>query len=116
MRLASVRIAERDVYAGEFFVLQQDPDHFGQAEIRSKCQFAHAIAVLVRVAILPEFFLQVFALAFHFLQPPAFDRQRHRRCLQIAVLSVEVVARRRIAHESSIHGRWRRKNFSCRQV
>ncbi len=116
MRLAAVWIAERDVYAGEFFVLQQNSDHFGQAEVRSKCQFAHAIAVLVRVAILPELFLQVLAFTFHFLQPSALDRQRHRRFLQIAVLSVEVVARRRIAHESSIHGRWRCKNFSCRQV
>ncbi len=35
VRLAGVRIAERNVHAGEFFVLKKDADHFRRAEGRN---------------------------------------------------------------------------------
>src|ERR1700757_3935975 len=45
--LTAVWVAEGDVHAGEFFVLQKNADHFGKAEIGAESQFADAIAVFV---------------------------------------------------------------------
>jgi len=56
VRLASIRIAKRDMHAGKFFVLQQNPNHFREAEIRSKRQLADTVAVFIRMAVIPELF------------------------------------------------------------
>jgi len=55
VRLASVWIAERDVYAGEFFVLQKNSNHLRQPKVCSERQLTDAVAVLIRLAIVPKF-------------------------------------------------------------
>ncbi len=64
MRLAAVRIAESKMHARQFLILQQHTNHVGQAEVRAEGQFANAVAVLIRVAIFPEFLFQILARAF----------------------------------------------------
>ena len=59
MRLAAVGIAEREMDARHLLVLQQNPDHFTQAEVRSERQLADAVAVRVGVAVGPEIPLQI---------------------------------------------------------
>ena len=71
--LAAVGIAEGNMHAGKFFVLEQDADHFGEAEVGAEGQLADAVAVFVGVAILPEFLFEILAVAMDVNQPRAFD-------------------------------------------
>ncbi len=114
MGLAAIRIAKRNMHPGKFLILQQDPDHPRQPKICSKRQFAHSVTVLIRMAIRPKI-----------LSPDLFARiplasivrrqsQYQRRRLQIPVFSIKIIARRRIANKSAIHGRRRREYFSRR--
>src|SRR5439155_18458878 len=68
--------------------------------------------VLVAVAVVPEFLLEVLASAFDADQPSTLNGQLHRRGLQVAVLSAEVVACAGVADERAVDGRRRSKNFS----
>ena len=52
--LAAVGIAEREVHAGDLFVLQQDPDHVGEREVGAEREFADAVAERIGVAVVPE--------------------------------------------------------------
>ena len=61
--LAAVGIAERDVHARHFFVLQQDADHVAEREVGAEGELADAIAVLVGVAVVPELPLELLPLA-----------------------------------------------------
>src|ERR1700737_1156322 len=47
VRLAAVRIAERQMPAREFFVLQQPSNHFREAQVGAEGQFADAVAIFV---------------------------------------------------------------------
>src|SRR5262245_34999419 len=61
--LAAVRIAEREVDAGELLVLQQNADHPLERQIGAERQLADTIAVLVGVRVLPELPFEVAARA-----------------------------------------------------
>lgn len=50
----AIRVAEGDVDAGEFFVLQNMADNVRAGEVRADRKFADAVRVLVRVAIRVE--------------------------------------------------------------
>ena len=71
--LAAVGIAESDVDAGKFFVLKKDADHFGEAEVGAEGEFADAVAIFVGVAVIPEFLLEIFAIAVDFDQARVLD-------------------------------------------
>src|SRR5713226_1939791 len=87
--LAAVGVAEGDVHAGKLFVLKKNADHFGEAEVGPESELADAVAVLIGVAVIPEFLLEILALTLDMLQAGAFDFEDQRRALQIAVLAVE---------------------------
>src|SRR2546421_9696283 len=57
VRLAAVGIAKSEMHAGEFFVLEQNNDHFRENENGAEGQVADAIAVFVGVTIIPELLL-----------------------------------------------------------
>src|SRR5215468_10976614 len=116
VRLASIGIAERNMHAGKFFILQQNSDHPREPEICSKRQFAHAVAILVRVAILPEFFFQIFSRTVDTDQSPALNLHHQRRGLQISILPVEVGGRGCSAHKRAVHGRRSSKDLARRQI
>ena len=50
----AVGIAEGDVDAGDFFILQDIADHAVQADVGADGEFAHAVAVFVGVGVVPE--------------------------------------------------------------
>src|ERR1035438_5897607 len=50
----AVRIAERDVNAGDFLVLENVADDVMDGDVGADGEFAHAVAVLVGVAVAPE--------------------------------------------------------------
>ena len=52
--MRAVGIAERDVNAGKFFVLQNVADHAVQSDVGADGELAHAIAVFIGVRVLPE--------------------------------------------------------------
>src|SRR5260370_7042018 len=116
MGLAAVGIAECNVHAGEFFVLQQDADHPRKPEVGAERQLADTVAVLVGVAITPEFVFQILARAFGADQTTTGDLKHQRRALQIAVFSVEVIASGCIADEWAIHRAGRGQNFAPGQI
>src|SRR4051812_16415811 len=61
--LAAVGIAEGEVDAGHLLVLQQHADHVAQRQVGAEGELADAVAVLVGVAVLPEFLLEIFSYA-----------------------------------------------------
>ena len=98
-------IAEREVDAGDFLVLQQDADHLAEPEVGAERELADAVAVLVGVAVAPEVALEIGALAAGRHQPAIADLQHERRALEVAVLAVEVVAGGAVADEHAVDGR-----------
>src|SRR5579859_3518776 len=116
MGLVAVGIAEGDVYAGKFFVLQKIADHLRKPEVGAEGEFADAVAVFVGVAIIPEFLLQVLALAFHLLQPRAFDFEDQRSALQVAVLAAEVVSGRGVTNKSAVDSGRSGEDFAGGQI
>src|SRR3984957_10444395 len=116
MGLAAVGVAEGDVDAGEFFVLEKNADHFGKTEVGAEGEFADAVAVFVGVAVIPEFLLEIFAIAVDFDQARVLDFERERRGLQIAVFAVEVIAGGGVADECAVYRGWRRENLAGGEI
>src|ERR1700686_4991025 len=114
--LAAIRIAEGQMHAGKFFVLQKHADHARQSQICSEGQLPDAVAVLIGVAIFPKLLLQILARALGVNEAGFLDLQNQRRGLQVSVLAVEMVAGRGVAHKSAIDGRWRGKNLARRKI
>jgi hypothetical protein len=110
--LAAVGVAESEVDARKFFVLEKDADHLRKAQIGAEGELADAVAVLIGVAIIPEIFFQVLAVAINGSQTGIFDRESHRRGLQVAVFAVEVVTGAGIADKSAIDGGGSRENLA----
>src|ERR1700730_12269082 len=110
--LAAIRIAEGEMHAGKFFVLQKDADHARQSQICAERQFADAVTVLVGVAIFPELLLEILARAFGVDEASFLDLQNQRRGLQVAILAIEMVAGGGVAYESAIDRSGRGKNFA----
>src|SRR5258708_29693977 len=110
--LAAVGVAEGDVHAGEFFVLKEDADHFGEAEVGAESELAYAITVFVGVAVVPEFLFEVFALTLDMLEACAFDFEDQGRALQVTVLAVEVIAGGGIADERAVDAGPGGENFA----
>src|ERR1700686_2349604 len=103
MRLVAIRITEGDVHAGKFFVLKKIADHLGEAQVGAEGQLADAVAVFVGVAIVPEFLLEILALAFDLPQTRALDLENQRSALQVPILTVEVIAGARVADEGAVN-------------
>ena len=80
----AVRIAERDVDAGELLVLQDVADHFLELDVGADRELADAIRVLVGVRVLPEIALELFVLAVRLDQAVVLDAKRQRRCREAA--------------------------------
>src|ERR1700676_1445798 len=112
MGLVAVGIAEGDVHAGKFFVLQKVADHLREPEVGAESQLADAVAIFVGMAIVPEFLLEVLALAFDLPQTRAFDLEDQRGAPQVAILAAEVVACSSVADEGAVDGGWRGEDFA----
>src|SRR3984957_1772614 len=115
MRLAAIRIAEREMHAGEFFVLQQDADELREMHVGAKGEFADAVAVFVGVAIAPEFRFKVFAIAGGFCETARGDFEPKRRLFEIAVFSAEVISGGAVAYKRAIDFRGRSEHFASRK-
>src|SRR5579863_1244510 len=74
----AIRVPERDVDAGELFVLQNISDHALHAEVCPDGKLAYAIRVLIRMGVRPKvrFELLVLACAAHDAIAGNLDRQR----------------------------------------
>src|ERR1700688_3574117 len=116
MRLVAIRITEGDVHAGKFFVLKKIADHLGEAQVGAEGQLADAVAVFVGVAIVPEFLVEILALAFDLPQTRALDFEDQRGALQISVLTVEVIASAGIADEGAVHSGRSREHFTSGKI
>ena len=114
--LAAIRIAEGQMHAGKFFVLQKHADHARQSQICAEGQLPDAVAIFIGVAIFPELLLQIPARAFGVNQAGLLDLQNQRRGLQVTVLAIEVVAGGGITDKSAVHGRGSGKNFTCGKI
>ena len=116
MCLRPIRIPKRNMHSRQFFILQQNPNHLAQSQIRPKRQFPDAIAVLIGMTIIPKFFLEIPPLAAHRFQSRPGDLQNHRRIPQAPILRIEMIPSRPIANKSPIHALRRSKNFPRRQI
>src|SRR5688500_2919439 len=104
MRLAAIRIPERDVDPRHLLVLEKDPDHLAQAEIGAERELSDALAVGVGVTVVPEILLQILAGALRVHEASTADLEHERVGLELAVLGVEVIAGGAIADERAIDG------------
>src|SRR5271166_4911835 len=59
----AIRIAERNVETGKFFVLKNLPNHLLQLDIGTDGELAHHIAVFVGMGVGPEIFFQHLVIA-----------------------------------------------------
>src|SRR6266404_7568663 len=112
MGLVAVGIAEGNVDAREFFVLEKDADHFRKSEVSAEGELADAVAVFVGVTVAPEFFFEIFALALDMPQARAFDLEHHWRTPQVAVFAVEMIAGGSVADEGAVDGGRGGENFA----
>ena len=85
VRLGSVGIAEREVYARHLLVLKQNADHVAETEVRAKRELAHPIAVGVGMAVVPEVTLKILAIAAGRRETPILDVEHERRVVQAPV-------------------------------
>ncbi len=104
------------MHSRQLLILQQNPDHLAQPQIRPERQFPNAIAILIRMAIIPKFLFQILPVAAHRLQSRPGDLQHHRRIPQAPILRIEMIARSPIANKCPIHTLRRSKNFPSRQI
>src|SRR5580700_11287880 len=77
-RVRAIGVAERDVYARDFFVLQNIADHVAHSDVRANGEFADAVAVLVGMGIAPEFVFERAVGAVRLGEPVAFDADGKR--------------------------------------
>src|SRR5581483_8851459 len=82
----AVRIAERDMDTGNFFVLQDVADHVANADVGADGEFADAVAELVGMAVLPELIPQFVVGAASLAQTAVLHANRERSRAEIAVL------------------------------
>src|SRR3954468_16323939 len=113
--LAAIGIAEGEVDARHLLVLQQHADHVAQRQVGAERKLADAIAMLVGVAVLPEFLLEILSHAVRRPQAAAADVERERRRQQVAVLRAKVVAGGSVADEEAVYALRRREHFTRRQ-
>src|SRR4029079_15665102 len=97
--LAAVGVAEGDEDPRNLLVLQQDADHLAEGDVGAERQFADPVAVLVGVAVGPEFALEVLARTVGGFEPAAGDLEPQRRRAQAALLRPEGGAGRAAADE-----------------
>src|SRR6476619_4001739 len=67
--VVSVRIAERDMDAGKFFVLKNIANHAVYANVGANSELAHAIGILIGVRVSPELVAQLFVRGTAFRNP-----------------------------------------------
>src|SRR5882672_5570635 len=102
--------------ARHFLVLEQNANHLAKAEIRSERELADAIAVFVRVAVVPEVALEIGAIAPGGRQPAVSNLENQRRPVKAAVFGIEIVAGRTVADERPVNRSRRRENLARRKI
>src|ERR1019366_8451532 len=114
--MRAVRIAERDVNAGDFLVLENVADYVVNGDVGADGEFAHAVAVLIGVAVAPELGFEFLVGAVGFRQA-AFDHlDGQRSSVQIAVLFAQVIAHHAIDDEAAIHPFRGGEGFAAGQI
>ncbi len=98
----AVRIAEGDVDAGIFFVLQNLADHVVELDVGADGELADAVAVLVGVGVAPEILFQFAVGGMRFSQAIALHLDGQRILPQAAKLRAEPIADDAIDHECSV--------------
>ena len=108
----AIGIAEGDMYAGIFFILQDLSDHVFQLNICADGKLAHAIAVFVGVSVVPEVIFQFTVRGMGVGQAIALDVNGQGIFPQAAKLRSKPVADNAINHKGSINFAWSRKHFA----
>src|ERR1035441_7986148 len=88
----AVRIAERDVNAGDLLVLENVADDVVNGDVGADGEFAHAVAVLVGMTVAPELGFQLLVGAAGFPQAAVHHLDGQRSVAQVAVFLAEVIA------------------------
>src|ERR1700761_5892225 len=112
----AVGIAEGDVDAGEFFILQDIADHARDPDIRADSKFADAIRVFVTVRVLPEVILQLAVAGGAGDDAILCNGDGHRRCSEGTVALAEVVAHDSIHDEGAVDFAGSREDLAAWQV
>src|SRR5258708_4619753 len=112
----AIGMAEGDVDAGEFLVLQDVADDAGAGEVGADGELADAVGVLVRVAILVELLKQLLVRASEAGNAVVLDLDRQRRGADVAVFLAEVIADDAIHDEAAVRIEGRGEDLAPRQV
>src|SRR5215472_9836566 len=99
----SVRIAERNMDARKFLILQNVPNHARHADVGSNRKLAHAVGVLIRVGVGPERLLQLLIRTLHAGDAVVADVNCQRRFAQNAEASTEKIADNTIDNKHAVH-------------
>src|ERR1700730_16109310 len=111
--VCAIGIAEGDMYAGIFLILQDLADYVFEFNVRADGKLAHTIAVVVGMGIAPEVLFQFTVRGMGVDQAVAFDVNRQRILPQAAELRAEPVAYDAINHKRSVDFAWSRKHFAA---
>src|SRR5580698_2152624 len=108
----AIRIAEGDVNAGKFFVLQDIADHLPYANVRANGELADTIRVFVGMRVSPEIVAQLAVLraAVNDAVLPDFNSQG--RCLQQTIFKTKIVAHHPIDDKGSVDFAWSGEDFT----
>ena len=111
-----VRVAEGDVDAGQFFVLEDVADHMLQLDVRPDGKFAHAVAVVIGMGVAPELVFEGAVPGMDLADAVALDADGERFLLQLAVFRTQVIAHHTVDHVGAVHFRGRGEHFPAGQV
>ena len=93
----------RHVQPRDLLVLQNVPNHVLQRQIRSDRKLTNAVAILVRVRVLPELFFKLLVLAVHLGDAIPLHLDRQRRIPQQSILRTQIVTDHPIHHKRAVH-------------
>src|SRR5205814_5929188 len=111
-----VGMAESNVDAGNFFVLQNVADYARQGGVRADGKFADTIAVFVGAGVSAKIVEQFLIFAAKLDNAIVGDLDRQRRVAKIAVLTAKIIANHAIDQKRAVGVRRRSENFATGEV
>ena len=109
-------MTEGDVDTGNFFVLQNIADHVSARGICADCEFADAVAILVRAGVSAKFFQQFLVFAGKIDNAIVAHLDAQRRLPQIAIFAAQIIANHPVDDENPVAVRRCSENFAPRKI
>jgi len=114
--MSAVGVAEGDMAAGDFFILEDIADDVGEGEVGADGEFADAVGIFVGVAVGPEFIAEFLVGGFGGDEAIFFDADGEWGIAEVAVFGAEVIADDAIDDEDAIDFTGRGEALAAREI